>query len=69
MALQFPTMAEQCLKEWQERDRTISLVRIAEAHGAEVSNLGKARTYTFDDDTFLEVTGRGPQHRVESFLP
>ena len=67
--LTFPTMAEQAVKQWEEATCTISLTVICERMGAERHFSYPYISYTFDDDTSLQIYGRGKAHRVETYLP
>ena len=71
-ALTFPTMAEQAVAEFLDATRTVSLATIAKRREADVSHRGfapRVTVYTFDDDTSIEVTGRGPAHKATTHLP
>lgn len=68
--LTFPTQAEQALEEFESATKTVSLAKIAKRRGADKETEWPGLTrYVFDDDTSLEVTGRGRAHRVEVRLP
>ena len=68
--LTFPTIAEQVVKEFESSTRTVSLATLARRRGAEVRKLWPGGTeYIFDDDTTIEVRGRGRTHKYEVFLP
>jgi hypothetical protein len=68
--LQHPTIAERVLADWRNRNRTTSLVKLAERQGAERRDIWPSTIeFTFDDDTTLTITGRGRGHRVETGLP
>ena len=68
--LTFPTMADLAYEEFTNAVTTVSLVTIAKRRGAQiVDRWPGARTYLFDDDTSLVVTGRGMSHKVEVMLP
>ena len=69
MPLTFPTMAEQAVAEFRNATRTASLARIARRRGAEVERKWDHTLYTFDDDTSIEVRGRGRAYKIETFLP
>lgn len=69
MALTFPTQAEQCVRAFLSTTKTISLATIAKKMGAEKRVADGITSYTFDDDTTLEVQGRGRQHKFETFYP
>lgn len=73
MALEFPTIAEQALAEWNAKHVLGGVGRIAKRIGADVERRwdrdGLVIEYTFDDDTSLRCTGRGKQHKVEAMLP
>lgn len=68
-SLKFPTQAETCLAKFRAAKTTVSLATLARKAGAEVSYTYPRTIYTFDDDTTLVVTGRGKQHRAETFHP
>jgi len=71
MTLQFPTMAEQALAEFNASTKTVSIATIAKRMGATVEKdhwTGK-RHYHFDDDTTLVASGAGKALKVETFLP
>lgn len=67
--LAFPTMAEQAVAEFQNKTRTMSLAVIAKRRGAEVSREWDRTVYIFDDDTSIEVRGRGQNHSITTHLP
>lgn len=69
MTLTFPTMAEKALREFRHAKKTVSLAIVAKRMGADAEKQGNRTVYTFDDDTKLVVSGRGPSHRVETELP
>lgn len=69
MTLQFPTMAEQVLKEFQDATGTTSIAKIAARHKAEVIKHWDRIEYVFDDDTSLITTGRGEAHKAWTELP
>lgn len=68
MALSFPTLAEQAANEFHNSKVTISVPSIAKRMGATISK-AYPRRYFFDDDSSLQVTGRGANHKIETFLP
>jgi len=67
--LTFPTQAEQVVSAFQAATKTVSLSLLAHKAGGERSDRGTTLIYTFDDDSSLEITGRGKAHRYETFLP
>lgn len=69
MTLTFPTQAEQAAAEFRNSKRTVSLAKIAKRFGAEKQRQWDRTVYTFDDDTSIEVFGRGKNHRFEVHLP
>ena len=69
MTLTFPTMAEKALHEFRHATKTVSVAVIAKRMLADAEKAGGVTVYTFDDDTRLVVTGRGPSHKVETELP
>ncbi len=71
MTLSFPTLAEQALAAFRRdnKDNTVSLALVAKQFGATVEHHHRKTIYNFDDDTWLEVTGRGINHKVEAHLP
>jgi hypothetical protein len=69
MTLSFPTYAEQCLAAWRAHPTTIALREIARRYRATKTKRGNVTEYSFDDDTRLEVRGKGRSHKVEALLP
>lgn len=69
MPLQFPTLAEKCLAEWQRRKKTTSVNQVALSHGATRDDDFGRIVWVFDDDTSLVITGRGKFHKVTVELP
>lgn len=74
MALEFPTMAEQALAEWNATHVLGGVGKVAKRFGTvdvdrRWEGLGLVIEYTFDDDTSLRCTGRGKAHKVEAMLP
>lgn len=71
--LTFPTIAEQVAEEFRASTRTVSVATIARKRGATVErkwdHTGLCTTYVFEDDTTLEVRGRGKAHRMITHLP
>jgi len=67
--LTFPTLAEQAVAEFHNATHTVSLATIAKRMGAMKYFEYPTTTYVFDDDTSIEVSGRGPNHKIETFLP
>ena len=70
MALQFPTMAEKALAEFNASEKTVALAKIAKRMGADVEKpFAGGMTYTFDDDTSIVVEGRGKSWKARTELP
>jgi predicted lipoprotein with Yx(FWY)xxD motif len=70
MTLQFPTIAEQVLDEFNNAKKTVSLATLAKKRKADkVTDFEGTTVYTFDDDTSLIVKGRGKSYRVSAELP
>jgi hypothetical protein len=70
MTLKFPTMAEQALAMFRNSTKTTSLTTIAKSFEAERDHKWpNTIIWTFDDDTSLEISGRGRNHKVEAHLP
>ena len=66
--LTFPTVAQQCATLY-ESGRAPGIAAAAKRfpHDKEVS--WDKTTYTFEDDTSIEVSGRGPSYKYEVLLP
>lgn len=67
MTLSFPTLAEQCLTQAQATHKPIS--SIAPNMGAMRDDEGNMIVWVFEDDTTIEITGRGRQYKAEAFCP
>ena len=67
--LTFPTIAEQVLEEFRSR-KAQSLAAAARKRKPHINKRWPAVVvYTFDDDSSLEVSGRGKNYKVEAKLP
>lgn len=68
--LTFPTIAEQVIKEFEDSQKTTSLAVLAARRGCHTERTFEGvTTYFFDDDTSIEVKGRGAAHAYEARLP
>lgn len=69
--LEFPTLAEKALAEFNDSKETIALAKIAKRYSADVekSFSGGVMTYTFDDDTSIITEGRGKSWTARTELP
>jgi len=62
-------MAEQAVAEFRNSKVTVSMRTISDRMGAIIEDDYPVRRYIFDDDTSVEVTGRGRAHKMETFWP
>ena len=69
MGLIFPTIAETVVESFRSSSKTTSIATLARKAGAEVIKDWSGITYIFDDDTYIETSGRGRSHRVSTYLP
>lgn len=69
MTLQFPTIAERAIADWQSQSVTIPFEKIAKHYGGSKSYDGCNIEWHFDDDTTARITGRGSNYRLEALLP
>lgn len=69
LPLTFPTQAEQVVQQFEAATKTTSLAKLAKQMGAMVEKQWDRTIYTFDDDTSIEVKGRGRSHQYETQLP
>jgi hypothetical protein len=71
MVLKHPTQAEKAVKAFETSPRTISLVLCAKQFGGvRQKSWGFQKiVYHFDDDSSLEISGRGKNHKYETFWP
>ena len=71
MALEFPTMADRAIADFEGATKTVSLVVIAKRHGGERDRKAPDNSivFRFDDDTALVIEGRGRGHRYRAELP
>lgn len=69
MALIFPTLAERAIAAVGHTSAT-SLTAVAKSMNAERSDKWPSIiVWTFDDDTSVEVHGRGRNYQLEAHLP
>jgi hypothetical protein len=70
MPLTFPTQAEQCIADWRAiTNRTVSLAAMARERGAFFEQMFDCKSFTFDDDTTIEIRGTGRNHKATAHLP
>lgn len=67
--LQFPTMAEKTLAEFNAATKTVALQHLARKAGAFVERGFNRLEYVFDDDSRLVITGRGKSYKATPELP
>lgn len=70
--LTFPTLAEQCLAEFNQSKKSLSISTIASLMGAQRIDEGfypRQRVFYFDDDSSLVASGTGANLRIETHLP
>ena len=67
--LEFPTLAEQAVVEWRKCQTTTPFNKIAKKFAACRDDEFDKIVWFFNDDSRVEITGRGKAYKISAELP